>query len=228
MGPNQSRNQSRKIVTFDKSSEISSRIADLQLSGCIERDGVYKRIEFRPRGLYLPAENVCTDRPIALNCWMSRCSFPASRPASSRRRRKSPSYRSSRRSRLRRAWRMCFHRNGHSLRHSAHACALPMCLPPSCAPTSIPPRQCHGGCDGGSGIDPSRKQHRRAKHRNRTEGVLRAMLLRAHHSKYVRALPKPQTPPFVSHRCALNSRACAPFAPNEVTTMTGHLRSATS
>jgi len=63
MGPNQSRNQSRKIVTFDKSSEISSRIADLQLSGCIERDGVYKRIEFRPRGLYLPAENVCTDRP---------------------------------------------------------------------------------------------------------------------------------------------------------------------
>jgi hypothetical protein len=63
MGTNQSRDQSWKIVTFDKSSEISGGILDLQLSGCIERDGIYKRIEFRPRDLHLPAEDIRTDRP---------------------------------------------------------------------------------------------------------------------------------------------------------------------
>ena len=61
MGTNQSRDQSRKIVTFDKRREFSSGIAELQSFGYIERDGIGKRIEIPPGNLYLTTEDIRAD-----------------------------------------------------------------------------------------------------------------------------------------------------------------------
>lgn len=58
VGANQSCDQSRKIVTFDKRREFSSSIAELQSFGCIERDGIGKKIELRPGNLYLTTEDI--------------------------------------------------------------------------------------------------------------------------------------------------------------------------